>query len=62
MNFFRKWNQIFFTKHFNPFDLLVCSIVWPLASSVSFFWILALVPAIVFSAFMETLVEHSRAA
>lgn len=62
MNFMRRWNKYFFTSKFNVFDMLMCAIIWPLASTVNILWLLALIPAIVFSGFMETLVRHAEGA
>ena len=62
MSFIRRWNREFFTAKFNVFDLLVCAIIWPLASTTSIFWLLALIPAIVFSSFMETLIRNTKEA
>ena len=60
MNFMRRWNKYFFTAKFNTFDLLMCAIIWPLASTVSVYLLLCLIPAIIFSSFMETLVRHAE--
>jgi|LakMenEpi03Aug12_release.lakeMendotaPanAssembly.Ray.scaffolds.fasta_scaffold6359770_1 hypothetical protein len=60
MNFIRKWNKAFFTAKFNVFDMLMCAIIWPFASTVNIFWLLLLIPAILFSSFMETLVRHAE--
>jgi hypothetical protein len=60
MSFIQKWNQVFFTSRFSVFDLLICAIIWPLASTMSIFWLLALIPAMFISGYMTVLVERTQ--
>ena len=58
MTFFKFWNTFIFLRRLSIFDLIAFSIINSLIVTHSWWFVLLYIPAILFSAFMETVIEE----
>lgn len=59
MYLIKQLNRFIFQRTFNPFDILTIFVITSLIAE-SFWWLALYIPAMIFSCYMQELVEYGR--
>lgn len=59
MKFIRAFNRLVFERTFNAFDIMVIFYITVMLAE-SIWWLALYIPTILFSVYMQQLVEHER--